>query len=244
MKTVLILGATSDIAVALAKKFAGQQYNIQLAARKPAQLKVLQSEIKILYKVNCTIHAFDAIQYYTHHDFFGNLIPKPDVVISIFGATESEYEAFNDWEIAQRMINTNYTGAVSILNIVSKHYISQKKGTIIGISSVTGDRGKASTLVYGSSKAALNTYLSGLRNKCFKENVHVMTVKPGLIYTRMTAHLKLPKILMATPAEFSEMLYCSYRRKKDIVYIKWFWRYIMLLVKSIPEFQFKKIKVN
>jgi decaprenylphospho-beta-D-erythro-pentofuranosid-2-ulose 2-reductase len=242
MKTALILGAKSDIAIALAKKFAEQQYNIQLAARRPAHLKVLQSEIKIRYKVSCTIHEFDAIQYYTHHEFFGNLIPKPDVVISIFGATENEYEAFNDWEIAQRMINTNYTGVVSILNIVSKHYIGQKKGTIIGISSIAGDRGKASTLVYGSSKAALNTYLAGLRNKCFKENVHVMTVKPGFVYTRMTTSFKLPKILTATPTEFSEILYCSYQQKKDVVYVKWFWKYIMLMVKCIPEFQFKKMK--
>jgi decaprenylphospho-beta-D-erythro-pentofuranosid-2-ulose 2-reductase len=242
MKTVLILGATSDIAIAIAKKFAEQQYNIQLAARKPAQLKILQSEIKIRHKVNCTVHAFDAIQYYTHHEFFGNLEPKPNITISIFGATENEYEAFNDWEIAQRMINTNYTGVVSILNIVSKYYISQKEGTIIGISSIDGDRGKASKLIYGSSKAALNTYLSGLRNKCCPENVHVMTVKPGFVYTRVTASLKLPKILTATPAEFSEILYCSYLKRKDVVYVKWFWKYVTLMVKCIPESRFKKMK--
>jgi decaprenylphospho-beta-D-erythro-pentofuranosid-2-ulose 2-reductase len=242
MKTVLILGATSDIAIAIAKKFAEQQYNIQLAARKPAQLKVLQSEIKISYKVACTVHAFDAVQYYTHHEFFGSLVPKPDVTISIFGATENEYEAFNDWEIAQRMINTNYTGVVSIFNIVSKYYISQKKGSLIGISSIDGDRGKASKLIYGSAKAALNTYLSGLRNKCCPENVHVMTVKPGFVYTRVTASLKTPKMLTATPTEFADILYCSYSKRKDIVYVKWFWKYIALVVKCIPEKKFKKMK--
>jgi decaprenylphospho-beta-D-erythro-pentofuranosid-2-ulose 2-reductase len=140
METVLVLGATSDIGIAIAKKFASQKYNIQLAARNPAQLGPLQSDIKIRYGVDCSVHAFDALQYSTHPFFFENLDPKPDVTISIFGIMDEEEDAFEDWGLTQRMINTNYTGAVSILNIAARYYSGRKNGAIIGISSVAGDR--------------------------------------------------------------------------------------------------------
>ncbi len=243
METVLVLGATSDIGIAIAKKFAAQKYNIQLAARKPAQLEAVQSDIKIRTGVYCTVHDFDALQYDTHASFFESLNPKPDVTISIFGVMDEEADAFDNWDITQRMINTNYTGAVSILNIAAKHYIGIKKGDIIGISSVAGDRGRANKLIYGSSKAAFSAYLGGLRNKCFKENVHVMTVKPGFVYTRMTENIPLPKPLTSTPVELADIVYSGFEKKKNVIYIKWFWRYIMLIIKNIPEFQFKKMKL-
>lgn len=241
METVLILGATSDIGIAIAKKFAAKGYNIQLAARKSEQLDALKSDIGIRYKVNCTTHAFDALEYSSHAAFFDGL--KPDITISVFGTMYEEEDAFNDWELAERMIDTNYTGAVSVLNIAAKHYIAQQKGAIIGISSVAGDRGRASKLIYGSSKAAFTAYLGGLRNKCFKDNVHVMTVKPGFVYTRMTEGLPLPKPLTSTPEEVAAMIYKGFSKRKNTIYVKWFWRYIMLIIKNIPEFQFKKMKL-
>jgi len=243
METVLILGATSDIGIAIAKKFAAEKYNIQLAARKPAQLEPTQSDIKIRYNVECSIYAFDALQYHTHSLFFDSLSPKPDITISIFGIMDEEDDAFENWNLTQRMIDTNYTGAVSILNIAAKFYLKRKSGTIIGISSVAGDRGRASKLVYGSSKAAFNAYLSGLRNQCFDDNVHVMTVKPGFVYTRMTENMTLPKMLTSTPNEVADVVFRSFEKKKNVIYIKWFWRYIMLIIKNIPEFQFKKMKL-
>jgi decaprenylphospho-beta-D-erythro-pentofuranosid-2-ulose 2-reductase len=241
METVLILGATSDIGIAIAKKFAAGGYNIQLAARTPAQLEPLKSDIEIRSKVLCTLHAFDALKYNTHAAFFADL--KPDVTVTIFGTMYEEEDAFNDWALAETMINTNYTGAVSILNIAAKHYIAQQKGGIIGISSVAGDRGRASKLIYGSSKAAFTAYLDGLRNKCFKDNVHVMTVKPGFVYTRMTENMPLPKPLTSTPDEVADIVYNGFINKKNTIYVKWFWRYIMLIIKNIPEFQFKKMKI-
>jgi decaprenylphospho-beta-D-erythro-pentofuranosid-2-ulose 2-reductase len=241
METVLVLGATSDIGMAIAKKFAAAGYNIQLAARKHELLGPLKSDIEIRYKVACSLHAFDALKYDTHATFFDDL--KPDVTITIFGTMYEEEDAFNDWALAEAMINTNYTGAVSILNIAAKFYIAQQKGAIIGISSVAGDRGRASKLIYGSSKAAFTAYLAGLRNKCFKDNVHVMTVKPGFVYTRMTENMPLPKLLTSTPEEVANIVYNGFTKKKNTVYVKWFWRYIMLIIKNIPEFQFKKMKL-
>jgi decaprenylphospho-beta-D-erythro-pentofuranosid-2-ulose 2-reductase len=243
MATVLILGATSDIGVAIAKKFASQKFDIVLAARKPGQLKPLESDISIRYGVECKSRAFDALNYGSHAEFFSALDPKPEITICVFGILEDEEEAYNDWTLTERMINTNYTGAVSILNIVSKHYIAQKKGTIIGISSVAGDRGRASKLIYASAKAAFTVYLAGLRNKCFKENVHVMTVQPGFVFTKMTENQVLPGAITSTPVQVADIVYSAYLKKKNIIYVKWFWRYIMLIIQMIPEFQFKKMKL-
>jgi decaprenylphospho-beta-D-erythro-pentofuranosid-2-ulose 2-reductase len=241
METVLVLGATSDIGIAIAKKFASAGYNIQLAARKPELLGPLKSDIEIRYKVACSVHVFDAVNYDSHAAFFAALVP--DIAITIFGVMYEEEDAFNDWALAEGMINTNYTGAVSILNIAAKHYIAQQKGAIIGISSVAGDRGRASRMIYGSSKAAFTAYLAGLRNWCFKYNVHVMTVKPGFVYTRMTENMPLPKPLTSTPDEVAATVYNGLIKKKNTIYVKWFWRYIMLIIKNIPEFQFKKMKL-
>jgi len=243
MATALILGATSDIGVALAKKFASERFDIILAARKPEQLKPLQSDIGIRYGVECTSVAFDALDYESHAEFFNSLQPNPEVSICVFGILDDEDRAFEDWNLTERMINTNFTGAVSILNVIARFYIGQKKGTIIGISSVAGDRGRASKLIYSSAKAAFSTYLSGLRNKCFGENVHVMTVQPGFVYTKMTENQPLPKALTSTPTEVAGIIYNAYLKKKNLIYVKWFWRIIMLIIKSIPEFMFKKMKL-
>src|SRR5882724_13606923 len=142
MPTVLILGATSDMGIAIGKKFAENKYNIQLAARNPEQLKPAQSDIVIRYSVDCTLLAFDALQFSSHEQFFNNLSPKPDITICVFGIMDDELTAFDNWTIAERMISTNFTGAVSILNIAAKYYVSEKKGTIVGISSVAGERGR------------------------------------------------------------------------------------------------------
>jgi short-subunit dehydrogenase len=118
-----------------------------------------------------------------------------------------------------------------------------KKGTIVGISSVAGERGRQSNFMYGSAKAGFTAYLSGLRNRMFRENVHVVTVLPGFVYTRMTENLKLPKPLTAEPSEIGEAVYSASINKKDIIYVRWFWRWIMMIIKMVPEFIFKKLKL-
>jgi decaprenylphospho-beta-D-erythro-pentofuranosid-2-ulose 2-reductase len=243
MATVLILGATSDIGAAIAKKFASQKYDILLAARKPEQLKPLESDLRIRYSVQAESLAFDALRYDEHARFFNSLAVKPEISICVFGLLIDEEVAFDDWSLTEGMIHTNFTGAVSILNVIAKYYLSQKKGTIIGISSVAGDRGRASKLIYASAKAGFTTYLSGLRNKCFKEGVQVLTVQPGFVYTKMTENQPLPKALTSTPAEVADIVYGAFVKKKNVIYVKWFWRYIMLIIKNIPEFQFKKMKL-
>jgi short-subunit dehydrogenase len=243
MPTVLILGATSDMGYAIAKKFAAEGYDVQLAARKPESLAAFQSDIQIRHNRQCTVHAFDALHFDTHASFYNSLAPKPDVTICVIGYMNDNEIVIQDWNESLKTINTNYTGAVSILNLIAADYAQRGAGTIVGISSVAGNRGRQSNYIYGSSKAGFTAYLSGLRNALFKKGVHVMTVLPGFVYTKMTEHLQLPKPLTAQPADVANVIYHGVLKKKNVVYVKWFWRWIMLIITSIPEAIFKKLKL-
>ena len=243
MPTALILGASSDMAIAIARKFASHQYNIQLAARNTGPLQALQSDLQIRHNIICTLHTFDALNYSSHRAFIQHLQPKPDVTICVFGYLGDADKARHNWQEAERILHTNYTGAVSILDAVADEYAAQKSGTIVGISSVAGERGRQSNYHYGSAKAGFTAYLSGLRNRLFHEGVHVVSVQPGFVYTRMTEHLQLPKLLTGQPSDVANTVYKAVKGKNNIVYVKWFWRWIMLIIRSIPEFMFKKMKM-
>jgi short-subunit dehydrogenase len=149
--------------------------------------------------------------------------------------------AAQDWDMALHMLHTNYVGAVSILNLVAHDYLQRRAGVIVGLSSVAGDRGRASKLLYGSSKAGFSAYLSGLRNKLAAAGVHVLSVKPGFVSTRMTAGMDLPPLLTATPEQVALAVYKAVIRRQNTLYVKWFWRWIMLIIRLIPEPLFKKL---
>lgn len=243
MPSVLILGAASDMAVALADKYAANGYHLMLAARNSGRLTSLQSDIKIKYQKEVTLHDFDAEDFDSHASFFNNLPEKPAITICVFGYLGDQEKGMHHWPEAAAIINANYTGAVSILNIVAAYYAGQQSGVIAGISSVAGERGRQSNYLYGSAKAGFTAYLSGLRNRMFQHKVHVLTVLPGFVYTSMTENLKLPPLLTAKPEEVANAIFKGINKKKNTLYVKWFWRWIMLIIKMIPEFLFKKLKL-
>jgi decaprenylphospho-beta-D-erythro-pentofuranosid-2-ulose 2-reductase len=243
MPTVLLLGASSDIGYAIAEKFAAHQFGVQLAGRSLPHLQTLQSDLNIRFNVPVSIHSFDAVSFSTHHSFYEQLNPKPDITICAFGYMEDNEKAFADWAITENIIHTNYTGAVSILNIIAADYASRKTGIIAGISSVAGERGRQGNFIYGSAKAGFTAYLSGLRNRFYPDGVHVLTVLPGFVKTKMTAGLSLPAKLTATPEQVAVDVFKAIQKKKNIIYTKWFWKWIMLIIKNIPESIFKKKKL-
>lgn len=243
-KNVLILGAKSDIAKALADLYAKKGYNLSLACRNGSErLKNLQSDLKIRYNAEADIYDFDAISYKSHKDFYQGLIQKPDIAISVFGYLGKEDKARTDFDEAHRIIDTNYTGVVSILNIIACDFEERKSGTIVGISSVAGERGRGSNYHYGSAKAGLSAYLSGLRNHLFKSGVHVVSVKPGFVNTSMTEGMPLPGPVTAQPGKVAKDIFKAVEKKKNVIYTLWMWRYIMLIIKSVPEFIFKKLSL-
>ena len=161
----------------------------------------------------------------------------------MFGFLGDQQKAESDWEECHRILQVNFVGAVSILNRIAEKYIAGGHGTIVGISSVAGERGRKSNYLYGSAKAGFTAYLSGLRNRLFSKGIHVLTVQPGFVYTKMTEHLTLPAPLTATPEQVAAAIATAVRKKKNIIYVKWFWRWIMLVIRCIPEPVFKKMNL-
>lgn len=242
-KTVLILGARSDMAQALAYYYAKKGWNIQLAARNAGNMENIAQNIRIRYQVEATLLEFDAIDYFSHYDFYRGLPVKPDGVICAVGFLGEQKRAEQQFDETKKIMETNYLGPVSILNIVANDFEQRKGGFIVGISSVAGDRGRQSNYIYGSAKAAFSTYLSGLRNRLHAANVTVLTVKPGFVNTAMTKGMNLPKRLTAEPEEVARDIYNAQQSRKDVIYTKWFWSPIMSLIKNLPEKVFKKTKM-
>ena len=242
-KTVLILGGNSDVGKSIARDFSKLGSNIILTSRKKGQLDSFKSDLKIRYSIKCDLEFFDVLDFNSHESFYFNLKKKPDIVISCIGYLDNQEKSENSFEESLKSIQTNFTGLVSILNVVSNDFESRKSGIIVGISSVAGDRGRGSNYIYGCSKSGFTSYLSGLRNRLNKSNVKVITVKPGFIKTKMTNHLDLPKLLTASPDYISNVIINSIRKNKNVIYIKWFWRWIMLIIKIIPESIFQKMKL-
>jgi len=120
---------------------------------------------------------------------------------------------------------------------------SKRNGFIVGVSSVAGERGRKANYIYGSAKAGFSTYLSGLRNRLYESGVEVLTVKPGFVATKMTQDLDLPEKLTAEASEVAEDIFNAQQKGKNILYTKWIWKYIMLIIKHIPEFMFKKMSI-
>ncbi len=241
--TVLLLGATSNMAVALARHYASNGHNLQLAARSSKEIEILKNDFSIRYGITAEAYPFDALDYHNHAQWYAAIPNKPDLVILVFGYLGDHERATHQWEESQKIIASNYTGAVSILNVIAHDFEQRKKGTIVGISSVAGDRGRMSNYVYGSAKAGLTAYLSGLRNRLTHAGVHVMTVKPGFVRTKMTEGLPLPAPVTATPEKVASLIYKAAQKKKNSIYVLPIWAPIMLIIKNIPEFIFKKLKL-
>lgn len=243
MSSILILGAMSDVAQALAHEYAKNGYEIILAARKKGRLEPLRTDLELRHNIKAFAYEFDALDYKLHFDFYTNLSHEPTVVACVFGYLGDTQKGLTDWNEAEQILHINYTGAVSILNVIASNMMERKHGTIIGISSVAGERGRQSNFLYGSAKAGFTAYLSGLRNKCFHSGVHVMTVKPGFIKTSMTQGMPLNPKLTATPQKIAKDIFKAAAKKKNVLFSLWMWKYIMKIITSIPEFMFKKMKM-
>jgi decaprenylphospho-beta-D-erythro-pentofuranosid-2-ulose 2-reductase len=243
MAWALILGATSDIARATARKFAAEGFDLYLASRNPLAMEGDVGDLFVRYGIRAVAVEFDALEYAGHKKFYASLSEKPEVVFCAVGYMGSQEVAQKDFAEAWRIMETNYLGCVSILNAAAEDLEQRGSGDIICVSSAAGDRGRKSNYIYGSSKAGLTQYLSGLRNRLASTGVRVMTVIPGFVDTRMTEAMDLPRALMATPAQVAEDVVNGWKKRKDVLYTRWFWRYIMLVIKHIPEFIFKKLNL-
>lgn len=241
---ILILGANSGMALATAKRFAEAGHNLYLASRNTVELEKTCKDINLRYDVEAEALAFDARKFESHEAFYQALDEKPLGVVVAFGSMYEQTDAQENFSLSKDMIETNYAGAVSMIEVACKGMLKQDKGFIVGISSVAGDRGRQSNYIYGSTKAAFSIYLAGLRHRLHASNINIITVKPGFVATKMTAHLDLPEKLTAQPEEVANSIFkTSQKNKSSTIYVKPIWRLIMLIITHIPNFVFHKTKM-
>ena len=241
---LLVIGGNSDIGFSIAKEFYKNGFNLYLTKRPNTNL---EKEFKHLKdnSEKIIIKDFDLSDVNNHQDFYSSLNPKPEVILCAAGLLRMNEELIDNFDETKKLINTNYTAYVSLLNIVGKDFQKRNLGTIIGISSVAGDRGRSSNYIYGSTKSAFSTFLSGMRNSMTikKTKVNVITVKPGFIKTKMTKNHRPPLFFSANSKVVAKDVYKAWKKKKNIVYSPWYWKYIFIFIKLIPERIFKKLNL-
>jgi decaprenylphospho-beta-D-erythro-pentofuranosid-2-ulose 2-reductase len=244
MARILILGATSPIARALALRFGMEGDAVYLAARDLREAERLAADIAVRTGANVMAGAFDAADFPSHPGFMDQAITRLgglDGVIVNFGTLGDEDGARIDPDKALAIVNQNFTGAVTLLTIAARHLEQQKSGFIIAIGSVAGERGRPKNYVYGSAKSALATFTQGLRGRLASAGIQVMTVKLGTVDTRMTWGRSSP--LIVSPEAAADSIYQAWKRGAEVVYVPWFWWPIMTIIKAIPERIFKRLSV-
>lgn len=237
-KTVLILGANSDVAKEAIKKYIEKGYFVYAASRNTTELKQFAEDNKYT-KEQFDERFFDALAFESHEAFYNSLIYKPAIVLYAAGFLVTNDEAFEDFESAFTMMKTNYCGAVSILNIVIQDEKNENLERIIGLSSLSGVRGRKSNFVYGSTKAAFTQYLEGLRQYLAPRNVSVNAFIIGYVDTKINEGIELNKSLIMKPEFVAEKIVNT--NNNFIQVPGWKWKNIHQILKVLPEWAVAKL---
>jgi short-subunit dehydrogenase len=228
----LILGANSDVAKQLIKLYVEKGYHVVAASRNLESLvdfvrenRIQDSDVEVKY--------FDATDFDSHSVFYKGLTVKPTVVVYAAGYLKNNEEALCDWAGSFQMMKVHYAGAVSILNIIAMDESNRTLKRIIGLSSLSGVRGRKSNFIYGSTKAAFTQYLAGLRQYLFARNISVNVIVAGYIRSKMTAGLNLPESLMLEPDFIAKAVVNA--KNEFIVVPGLKWKAIYFILKMLPE---------
>ena len=241
---MIVLGSNSEVAQAFVEKMLEEKQKfakIYLFTSNVETTEKFAKHIDVKYLQQTQIIELDLMKPL---DFtkFDNI--ESELLFCATGYLgEGTQEGLYDDKNTQRIIDINYAKLVPVINYFAEKMERKRSGTIIGLSSVAGDRGRQSNFIYGSAKAAFTAYLSGLRNYLFDKKVHVLTIKPGFMATKMTEGLPLNPKLTATPKQAANSIYKAYKKQKNVAYVLPIWWIIMTIIKNIPEFIFKKLKL-
>lgn len=248
----LILGASSAVAEALARQLAREGWDLILAGRHRARLEPVAADLALRFGAGTVVWEFDALDLPGH----ASLAQRVSVacgdfhlVVCVFGYLGDQELVRRDTDEMVRTLNTNFLGAAVVLGHLANYLEGREDeghGTarrgIIAITSVAGDRGRQSNYTYGAAKGGLALFLQGLRNRLARAGVHVMTAKPGFIDTPMTEGME-GLFLVASPERVAADVLRGYRRGRDVIYTPWFWRWILLIIRLIPERLFKRLSL-
>jgi len=243
-KLMLLVGATSDIGHATALAYAQAGWDVVLAARDGAGMARNAAGLTARTGHAVPVHALDITDTAAFPAFVDGLPRLPDTVVSVVGLLGDQARSEADPAEAALVMRTNFEGPSLLLGLLAERFAARGSGTLVGVSSVAGERGRASNYVYGAAKAGFTAFLSGLRNRLAPKGVHVLTVKPGFVRTRMTAGMPLPKPLTAEAVEVGAAIFRGAEvARRDVVYVRPVWALVMLVIRTIPEGVFKRMKL-
>jgi short-subunit dehydrogenase len=242
---VLLVGGSSGIGRALAREMAARGACLHLAARDDKEADRIAQDLVIRYGAQVSHSAFDVTAYESHSELIeraAQTLGRLDLIVVTVGELGDQLMAQKDAAFTRRIIEANYVGVVSLLTHAANYFEHQRRGAIIAIGSVAGDRGRPSNYVYGSAKSGLDRFLQGLRARLFRSGVQVLTVKPGFVDTRMT--FGRPGVILAcSPSRVALAAIHGLERRRNVVYVPWWWFWIMLAVRAVPESVFKRLSL-
>lgn len=246
MQKILIIGATSAIAEAVARKYAQRSDALFLVARNADRLQTIAADLGVRGAARAATATLDVTDFSAHAAIIeaaerelGGL----DVALIAHGTLSDQADCEKSVDALRREFDINALSTMSLLTTLANTFESRKRGTLAVISSVAGDRGRQSNYAYGAAKAAVTAFLSGLRQRLAKSNVDVLTIKPGFVDTPMTAAIANKGALWAKPEQIAEGIVRAIDKRRNVVYLPWFWWGIMQIIRHIPEFVFKKLKL-
>jgi decaprenylphospho-beta-D-erythro-pentofuranosid-2-ulose 2-reductase len=241
---MIVLGSTSEVAQAFVEAALreGERFEkIYLLTSNKETAERFARHIDVKFLQQAEVIEFDLMKEIDYMRF--EKVSSSMLFCAAGYLGEGTEEGLYDHKNTEKIIGVNYSKLIPVINYFAQKFESRRSGTIIGLSSVAGDRGRQSNFIYGSAKAAFTAYLSGLRNYLFDKKVHVMTVKPGFMATKMTEGLPLNPKLTATPKEAAASIFKAYKKRRNVAYVLPIWGIIMMVIRNIPEFIFKKLKL-
>lgn len=247
---VLVVGATSGIARELVRELARFNFHLILAGRNRSELEAMANDLRVRSRVRVETVVYEAlaegfVRGEADARFWQEVLARCDHelygAVLCHGVMPTQEEAQRNWEVARSLIEINYASFLSLLNLAAKYFEGRSEGFLAAIGSVAGDRGRAANSIYGSTKAAVEVLMQGVRQRLSKSNVQVITIKPGPVDTAMTfGQENLP--LKVPPERVARDILRGIRHKKEIVYTPSIWRYIMTALCLVPEKIWKRLK--
>ena len=246
MKRILIIGATSAIAAACARRWAGEGSAFFLVARNAEKLDQIAADLRARGAEAITTHTMDAMNFAAHAAMLQaalGALGQIDIALIAYGTLPDQKLCEQSPALAAAAFAVNATSVIALATAIANQLEGQHSGTLAVISSVAGDRARASNYVYGSAKAAVSAFCEGLRNRVAKSGVHVVTVKPGFVDTPMTKSMPLPAALVAQPDQVAGDIVAAVDRKKATLYTPRIWWLIMLIIRNIPGPIFRRLNL-
>lgn len=245
MRNVLIIGATSAIAEQYARIEAARGSQLLLVGRNVPRLQAIADDLQVRAGTKAQVRELDVNDLDAHPRLIASAwaeMQRVDIVLIAHGTLPDQHACETDAALAVREFSTNATATIALMTGIAQAFERQGSGTLAVISSVAGDRGRASNYLYGSAKAAVTAYASGLRQRLHHRHINVLTIKPGFVDTPMTRQFR-KGALWAKPERVARGIARAIDAGRGVVYLPGFWWAIMRVITHIPESIFRRIRL-